>query len=45
MWLEVHKLPKDTWVSDLETITAAIKKKEDKEKKEEAMSEVKISVI
>ncbi|XP_060554137.1 WD repeat-containing protein 93-like isoform X3 [Ruditapes philippinarum] len=40
MWLEVHKLPKDTWVSDLETITAAIKKKEDKEKKEEAMSEM-----
>lgn len=40
LWLEVHKLPRDTWVSDLDTMAAAIKKKEEKEKKDEMMSEV-----
>jgi len=36
MWLEIHKLPKDTWLPDLESIVTAIKKKEEKEKKDEA---------
>ncbi|XP_052796176.1 WD repeat-containing protein 93-like isoform X3 [Mya arenaria] len=44
MWLEVHKLPRDTWVSDLDTIVTAIKKKEEKEKRDEAMSEETESV-
>ncbi|XP_053405334.1 WD repeat-containing protein 93-like isoform X3 [Mercenaria mercenaria] len=45
LWLEVHKLPRDTWVSDLETMTAAIKKKEEKEKREEAMSELETESV
>lgn len=41
IWLEVYKLPKDTWLPDLEAVVTAIKKKEEKEKqKEEAMSEM-----
>ncbi|KAH3835615.1 hypothetical protein DPMN_108970 [Dreissena polymorpha] len=40
IWLEIYKLPRDTWVTDLETIVTALKKKEEKEKRDEATSEV-----
>ncbi|XP_052279521.1 WD repeat-containing protein 93-like isoform X3 [Dreissena polymorpha] len=39
IWLEIYKLPRDTWVTDLETIVTALKKKEEKEKRDEATSE------
>ena len=41
MWLEVHKLPKENWLSEIDTIVQALKKREEKkEKEEQAMSEV-----
>ena len=38
MWLEVHKLPRENWLSELDTIVQALKKKEEK-KEEQAISE------
>jgi len=40
VWLEILRCPRETWVSDIETVMAAIRKKEEKEKQDEAMSEV-----
>ena len=39
MWLEVHKLPKENWINELDTIIQAIKKKEEK-KDEQTISEM-----
>ena len=39
MWLEIHKLPKDNWLNELDTIIQAIKKKEEK-KDEQPVTEM-----
>ena len=39
MWLEVHKLPKENWLNELDTIVQALKKKEEK-KDEQTISDV-----
>ena len=38
MWLEVHKLPKENWANELDSIIQALKKKEEK-REEQAISE------
>ena len=38
MWLEVHKLPKENWTNELDSIIQALKKKEEK-REEQAISE------
>lgn len=43
MWLEVHKLPKENWLIELDALVQAVKKQEEK-KEEHAISEVVIVI-